>query len=207
MSDTHIYSSDVAFTPAVKAIQARKGSREAYARVEQHGGWRTKVDENLAAFLADANSLYFATASADGQPYIQHRGGPKGFVKILDSNTLAFADFSGNQQYITQGNLSENPKVHIFLMDYAHRRRIKIWGEARMVDDDPALLKSLMQAGYKARPEQAVVFRISAWDTNCPQHIPQKFDAADVAAALATRDARIAELEAELAMLKGTASS
>jgi predicted pyridoxine 5'-phosphate oxidase superfamily flavin-nucleotide-binding protein len=202
MSETRIYSSDVAFTPAVKAIQVRKGSREAYAHVEQQGGWRTEVDENLAAFLADANSLYFATATADGQPYIQHRGGPKGFVKILDSNTLAFADYSGNRQYITQGNLSENPKVHIFLMDYAHRRRIKIWGEARVVDDDPALLKALMPAGYKARPEQAVVFRISAWDTNCPQHIPQKFDAADVAAALATRDARIAELEAELAELK-----
>jgi hypothetical protein len=204
MSDTHIYSSDVAFTPAVKAIQARKGSREAYAHVEQQGGWRTEVDENLAAFLADANSLYFATATADGQPYIQHRGGPKGFVKVLDSHTLAFADYSGNRQYITQGNLSENPKAHIFLMDYAHRRRIKIWGEARVVDDDPALLKSLMPAGYKARPEQAVVFRISAWDTNCPQHIPQKFDAADVAAALAKRDARIAELEAELAALQGT---
>jgi uncharacterized protein len=204
MSDTHIYSSDVAFTPAVKAIQARKGSRDAYARIEEHGGWRTEVDENLAAFLANANSLYFATATADGQPYIQHRGGPKGFVKILDKNTLAFADYSGNRQYVTQGNLSENPKAHIFLMDYAHRRRVNIWGEARMVDDDPALLKSLMPAAYKAQPEQAVVFRISAWDTNCPQHIPQKFDAADVAAALATRDARIGELEAELAVLKST---
>ena len=204
MSDTQMYSSDVAFTPAVKQIQARKGSRDAYARIEQHGAWCTEVDENLAAFLADANSLYFATATADGQPYIQHRGGPKGFVKILDRNTLAFADYSGNRQYITQGNLSENTKAHIFLMDYAHRRRVKIWGEARVVDDDPTLLKSLMPAGYKARPEQAVVFRIAAWDTNCPQHIPQKFDAADVAAALATRDARIAELEAELAALKGT---
>jgi predicted pyridoxine 5'-phosphate oxidase superfamily flavin-nucleotide-binding protein len=203
MSNAHIHPSDVAFTPSVKAIQALKGSRDAYARIEQHGGWRTEIDENLTAFLADANSLYFATATADGQPYIQHRGGPKGFVKILDKNTLAFADYSGNRQYITQGNLSENPKAHIFLMDYAHRRRVKIWGEARMVDDDPALLKSLMPAGYKARPEQAVLFKISAWDTNCPQHIPQKFDAADVAAALATRDARIAELEAELAALKG----
>ena len=206
MSDTHMYSSDVAFTPAVKQIQARKGSRDAYARVEQHGGWRSEIDEDLAAFLADANSLYLGTASADGQPYIQHRGGPKGFVKVLDKDTLAFADYSGNRQYITQGNLSENPKAHIFLMDYAHRRRVKIWGEARMVDDDAALLKSLMPAGYKARPEQAVVFRIAVWDTNCPQHIPQKFDAADVAAALATRDARIAELEAELAMLKGKAA-
>jgi uncharacterized protein len=202
MSDTHAYSSDVAFTPAVKAIQTRKGSRDGYAHVEARGGWRTEIDENLAAFLAEANSLYFATASADGQPYIQHRGGPKGFVKILDKHTLAFVDYSGNRQYITQGNLTENPKAHIFLMDYAHRRRVKLWGEARVVDDDPALLKSLMPAGYKARPEQVILFKIAAWDTNCPQHIPQKFDAADVAAALAARDARIAELEAELATLK-----
>jgi predicted pyridoxine 5'-phosphate oxidase superfamily flavin-nucleotide-binding protein len=203
MPDTRIHTSDVAFTPAVKTIQARKGSREAYAHVEQRGGWRTVIDEDLAARLAEANSLYFATASADGQPYIQHRGGPKGFVRILDKNTLAFADYSGNRQYITQGNLSENSRAYIFLMDYAHRRRVKIWGEARVVDDDPALLQSLMPAGYKARPEQVILFKIAAWDTNCPQHIPQKFDAADVAAALAARDARIEELESELAALKG----
>ena len=207
MSDIHTYSSDVAFTPAVKAIQTAKGSREIYAHVEQHGGWRTEVDEKLTAFLASANSMYVATASADGQPYIQHRGGPKGFIKILDKNTLAFADYRGNQQYITQGNLSENRKAQIFLMDYAHRRRIKIWGEARVVDDDPALLESLMPQGYKARPEQVILFRIAAWDTNCPQHIPQKFDAADVAQALAVRDARIAELEAELAALQGQPAS
>jgi predicted pyridoxine 5'-phosphate oxidase superfamily flavin-nucleotide-binding protein len=205
MSDVHTYSSDVAFTPAVKAIQTRKGSRRAFAHAEENGGWRTEIDENLAAFLADTNSLYFATASADGQPYIQHRGGPKGFVKILDKTTLAFADYGGNRQYITQGNLSENPKAHIFVMDYAHRRRIKIWGEARVVDDDPALMSSLMPQGYKARPEQVIVFKIAAWDTNCPQHIPQKFDAADVAAALASRDARIAELEAKLAAAKAAA--
>ena len=202
MDSALTYASDVAFTPAVKAIQARKGSREAYAHVEQRG-WRTEVDENLAAFLADANSFYLATASADGQPYIQHRGGPKGFLKVLDKQTLAFADFSGNRQYLSQGNLSENPKAYIFVMDYAHRRRVKIWGEARVVEDDPALTQALMPKGYRARPEQAIVFRISAWDTNCPQHIPQKFDAADVAAALAARDERIAELEAELAALKG----
>jgi uncharacterized protein len=176
MSDVHTYSSDVAFTPAVKAIQARKGSREAYANVEARGGWRTEIDENLAGFLAETNSFYLATA---------------------------FADYSGNRQYITQGNLSENPKAHIFVMDYAHRRRVKIWGEARVVEDDPALTDALMPKGYKARPEQVILFRISAWDTNCPQHIPQKFDAADVAQALAVRDARIAELEAELAALKG----
>jgi predicted pyridoxine 5'-phosphate oxidase superfamily flavin-nucleotide-binding protein len=207
MSDLRTYSSDVAFTPAVKEIQSRKGSREAYAHVEQRGGWRTEVDENLAAFLGETNSLYFSTASADGQPYTQHRGGPKGFVKVLDKTTLAFADYSGNRQYITQGNLSENAKANIFIMDYAHRRRVKLWGEARVVDDDPALMASLMPKGYKARPEQVILFRISAWDTNCPQHIPQKFDAADVAAALAARDARIAELEAELAAVKGAPAS
>jgi uncharacterized protein len=203
MSAIHTYSSDVAFTPTVKAIQTRKGSRETYAHVEQNGGWRTEVDENLAAFLARTNSFFLATASADGQPYIQHRGGPEGFVKVLDKTTLAFADYRGNRQFITQGNLSENPKAYIFVMDYAHRRRVKIWGKARVVDDDPALTRSLMPQGYKARPEQVILFKIEAWDTNCPQHIPQKFDAADVAQALAMRDGRIAELEAELAALKG----
>ena len=207
MTGTHAYSSDVAFTPAVKAIQARKGSRESYARVEQSGGWQTEVDDRLAAFLADSNSLFLATATADGQPYIQHRGGPAGFIKVLDRSTLAFADFRGNRQYITQGNLSENPKAYLFIMDYAHRRRIKIWGEARVVEDDPALLQSLMPRDYKANPEQAILFTIAAWDTNCPQHIPQKIDAADVAAALAARDARIAELEAELATLKRASQS
>jgi predicted pyridoxine 5'-phosphate oxidase superfamily flavin-nucleotide-binding protein len=200
----------VAFTPTVKAIQARKGSREAYARVEEHGGWRTEIDDKLAGFLANTNSFYMATATADGQPYIQHRGGPRGFIRILDKRTIAFTDYAGNQQYLTQGNLSENPKAHIFIMDYAHRRRVKIWGTARVVEDDPALTESLMPKGYKARPEQVILFTIAAWDTNCPQHIPQKFDAADVAAAMAeanarieARDARIAELEAEIAKLKG----
>jgi uncharacterized protein len=201
MTEMQSYASDVAFTPAAKSIQARKGSREAYAHAEQKG-WRTEVDDNLAAFLGEANSLYLATANRDGQPYIQHRGAPKGFVKVLDKSTLAFADFAGNRQYITQGNLAENPKAYIFVMDYAHRRRVKIWGEARVVEDDPALAASLMPKGYRARPEQVILFKIKAWDTNCPQHIPQKFDAADVAAALAARDERIAELEAELAALK-----
>jgi predicted pyridoxine 5'-phosphate oxidase superfamily flavin-nucleotide-binding protein len=207
MADTSVFSTDIAFTPAVKAIQARKGSRELCARIEERGGWRGEVDEDLAAFLAESDSLYFATATADGQPYIQHRGGPKGFVRVLDKKTLAFADYGGNRQYLTQGNLSENPKAYIFVMDYVHRRRVKIWGEAQVVDDDPALLQSLMPQGYKARPEQVFLFRISAWCTNCPQHIPQKFDAADVAAALAARNARIVELETELATLRGAATA
>ena len=204
--ETHAYSSDVAFSPSIKAVQARKSSRQAYGRMEERGSWPTRITPDLAAFIEAQTSVFLATASAEGQPYIQHRGGPAGFLRVLDARTIGFVDFSGNRQFITQGNLSENPKAHIFLMDYAHRRRVKIWGEARMVDDDAALLKSLMPAGYKARPEQVVVFKVSAWDTNCPQHIPQKFDAADVAAALATRDARIGELEAELAMLKGKAA-
>ena len=203
MFDADTYPSDVAFTPAVKAIQTRKGSRDTYAEVEAHGGWQTEIDENLAALLANTNSFYFATASADGQPYIQHRGGPKGFIKVLDKHTIAFADYIGNRQFITQGNLSENPKAYIFVMNYAHRQRVKIWGEARVVEDDPALTRSLMPQGYRARPEQVILFKVTAWDSNCPQHIPQKFDAADVAQALASRDQRIAELEAELAALKG----
>lgn len=202
MSEVHAYSSDVAFTPAVKAIQTRKGSRSGYAHMEERGGWRTEIDEGLATFIGEQTSFFLATATADGQPYIQHRGGPAGFIKILDRTTLAFADFSGNRQYITQGNLAENPKAYIFLIDYVNRRRVKIWGEARVVEDDPALTAALMPKDYKARPEQAIVFRIHAWDTNCPQHIPMKFDAADIAAAVAARDARIAELEAEVAQLK-----
>jgi uncharacterized protein len=210
MSDVYTYSSDVAFTPVVKAIQARKGSREAYGRMEDNGGFRTEIDDKLAGFLANTNSFYMATATKDGQPYIQHRGGPKGFIKILDKTTIAFTDYAGNQQYLTQGNLSENPKAHIFIMDYAHRRRVKIWGEARVIEDDPALTEVLMPKGYRARPEQVIVFKIAAWDTNCPQHIPQKFDAAGVAAAMGEasvkieeKDKRIAELETELAKLKG----
>ena len=208
MSDTRTsYSSDVAFTPAVKAIQTRKGSREAYAQVERNGGWRTEIDDKLAAFLADTSSFFMATATADGQPYIQHRGGPKGFIKILDKRTIAFADYAGNRQYLTQGNLSENPKAHIFIMDYAHRRRVKIWGTARVVEDDPALMESLMPKAYRARPEQVILFKIAAWDTNCPQHIPQKFDAADVAQAMSEAAARIAALDAEVATLKAQAAA
>lgn len=202
MTTTQSYSSDVAFTPAVKAIQARKGSRGGYAHMEDGGGFRTEIDEALAAFIGEQTSFFLATANAEGQPYIQHRGGPAGFIRLLDKSTLAFADSRGNRQYITQGNLSENPKAYIFLIDYVNRRRIKIWGEARVVEDDPALVATLMPKDYKAKPEQAILFKITAWDSNCPQHIPMKFDAADVAAAIAARDARIAELEAEVAELK-----
>ena len=200
-------SCDVAFTPTIKAVQARKGLRPAHRRIEERGGWRTEIDGHLAAFLADVNSMYFATASADGQPYIQHRGGPPGFLRVLDERTIGFADFAGNRQYITLGNLADNPKAQLFLIDYAHQRRVKIWGEARVVEDDDALIARLMPEGYKARPEQAVLFTVAAWDVNCSQHIPQRIDAADVAAALAARDRRIAELEAEVARLRAGAAA
>jgi hypothetical protein len=196
------FSSHVAFTPSVKAIQTRKGSRAGYAKREAKGGWRTRIDGDLAAFIASQTSVFLATANAQGQPYIQHRGGPPGFLRVLDDKTLAFADYRGNRQYITQGNLAENPKAYLFLIDYMNRQRIKIWGEARVVEDNPALVASLMAEDYEARPEQAILFTIAAWDSNCPQHIPQRFEAADVARALAKRDERIAELEAEVARLK-----
>jgi predicted pyridoxine 5'-phosphate oxidase superfamily flavin-nucleotide-binding protein len=186
----------------VKGVQERLGSRAAYARLERDGGFETEIDDALAAFVAEQRSLFLASASAAGQPYVQHRGGPPGFLHVLDPRTLAFADFAGNRQYVTLGNLSENPKVLLFLIDYAERRRVKIWGEAEVVEDDPALLARLAPAGYKARPERAIVIHVTAWDANCPQHIPQRLEAADVEAALAARDARIAELEAEVAALR-----
>ena len=200
-----VYSSDVAFTPSVKSVQSRKGSREAYARVEERGGWETRITPELAQFIAAQTSVFLATVSAEGQPYIQHRGGPPGFLHVLDDRTIAFADFAGNRQYITQGNLADNPKAHLFLIDYAHRQRVKIWGEARVVEGDAELIAQLMPEGYRARPEQAIVLTVSAWNANCPQHIPQRFEAADVAKALTEREERIAALEAKIERLRAVA--
>ena len=196
------YTSDVAFTPAVKAMQERLGSRAGYARMERKGGWQDTVTDDLAAFLATRDSLYLATASAEGQPYIQHRGGPKGFLKVLDKKRLAFADFKGNRQYITLGNLSENPRAHIFLMDYPNRQRVKIWGRAEVVESDPRLLETLSDPAYGGVPERAIVFHLEAWDVNCPQHITPRYTEDDVAAAFAKLQGRIQDLEAELARLK-----
>ena len=196
------YSSDVAFTPAVKAVQKRKGSRANYARLEEAGSWKTHITPDLKIFIEGQTSVFLATANAQGQPYIQHRGGPPGFLRVLDEATLGFVDFVGNRQYITLGNLAENPKAHLFLIDYAHRKRVKLWGEARVIEDDPLLTTRLMPGDYKARPSQVILFKLLAWDANCPQHIPQRFDAADVATVLAERDRRIAELEAELVLLR-----
>lgn len=201
--DTSGFVSDIAFTERVKAVQTRKGSREAYARMERGGGWRQAITPELQAEIESQISVFLATANAAGQPYIQHRGGPPGFLRVLDAHTIGFVDFAGNRQYITQGNLEENPKAHLFLIDYARRRRIKLWGTARIVERDQALVQALMPPDYRAKAEQVLLFAVEAWDVNCPQHIPQRFDAADVQAALAARDARIAELEAALTRLTG----
>jgi predicted pyridoxine 5'-phosphate oxidase superfamily flavin-nucleotide-binding protein len=198
---SHVYSSDVAFTPSVKVIQERKGSRAVFAKQEERGGWRTEISDDLKGFIEAQISVYLATASKDGQPYIQHRGGPAGFLHVLDAKTIAFADFKGNRQYITQGNLAENPKAYLFLMDYEHRRRVKLWGEAKVVEGDAELTAKLMPENYKARPEQVIVFTVAAWDVNCSQHIPQRFEAQDVMLALAARDRKIAALEAEIERL------
>jgi predicted pyridoxine 5'-phosphate oxidase superfamily flavin-nucleotide-binding protein len=198
------FPSDVAFTPSVKAVQTRKGSRGSYARMEQRNSWRTRITPDLARFVEAQTSVFLGTANKDGQPYIQHRGGPPGFLQVLDDRTIGFADFAGNRQYITQGNLADNPKAHLFLIDYARRRRIKIWGEARVIEGDAELMAKLMPEDYKARAEQVILFIVAAWDANCPQHIPQRLETADVAAALAERDRRIEMLEGEIERLRGT---
>lgn len=195
-------SMDVAFSPSVKQAQARKGSRESYERTAQRGGFESSVTPELAAFLAERDSFYLATASADGRPYIQHRGGRRGFLRVLDERTLGFADLRGNRQYITLGNLAENDRVCLFFMDYARRRRIKIWGRARAVEGDRALLARVADPADVEHAEQAIVITIEAWDANCPQHIPQRFDAADVKAAIEGLKAKVAALERENAALR-----
>ena len=167
--------SDVAFTAAVKRAQSLRGSRAVYARALSRRDWAGAIDDDLAAFIAERDSFYMATASAEGQPYIQHRGGPPGFLRVLNERRLAFADYAGNRQHISVGNLDENPRAFLFLMDYPNRRRIKIWGRAEVVEGDDALLARLADADYGARPERAIVFHVTAWDVNCPQHITPRY--------------------------------
>ncbi len=194
------YPSDIAFTPAVKAIQSAKGSRTSYARVEQASGWRTTVTDDLVEFLSRLDMFYLATANLQGQPYIQYRGGRPGFLKALDEHTLAFADFGGNRQYITLGNLSENPKAFIFLMDYANRQRVKLWGSAKVIENDPDLIDRLRDPDYPANVERAIVFTIEAWDINCPQHIHPRFSQEQISPLVDEWKERIRELESQLAV-------
>jgi predicted pyridoxine 5'-phosphate oxidase superfamily flavin-nucleotide-binding protein len=194
------YASDVAFTPAVKRIQTERGSRAAYARMEtMRGGFASELTADVIAFIADRKSAYLATANAQGQPYIQHRGGAKGFLHVVDSHTIAFADYVGNKQYITTGNLEENDRAFLFLMDYEHADRIKIWGHARVVRDDPKLQAELVSGGTDgARVEQLIIFTVVAWDGNCPQHIPRFLDADDVLPHVQALQKRIGYLEKAL---------
>ena len=196
------YSSDVAFTPAVKAIQAEKGSRGSYARMERSGGWQTTITPDLAEFLAELDMFYLGTANGQGQPYIQYRGGAPGFLKVVDEQTLGFADFHGNRQYITLGNLSENPRAFIFLMDYANSRRVKLWGTARVVEGDPALQERLRDPEYPGKVERAILFTVEAWDVNCPQHIHPRFSQRQVGPVIEGLERQIADLKAEVARLQ-----
>lgn len=193
---------DLVFTPAVRAQQERLGSRDAYARWEARRGFGRTITPELADFVASRTSLYLGTASADGRPYVQHRGGPPGFLRVLDPGALAFADFAGNRQYVSLGNLSENDRAFLFLMDYATATRVKIWGRARFVEDDPALLASLADLAYPAEGERALVFRVEAWDRNCRQHIPRLVPAEQALDEAEALRARIATLEQELARLR-----
>lgn len=201
------FSSDIAFTPAVKRIQTAKGSRTNYARMEAGGSWETTVTPELAAFLADLDMFYLGTSNAEGQPYLQYRGGSPGFLMPVDEKTLGFADFSGNRQYITLGNLSENPRAFIFLMDYARSRRIKLWGQARVVESDPALFEKLRDPSYPGKVERAILFEIEAWDVNCPQHIHKRFSQRQVGPVIEQLQARIADLESQIKSLTANTSS
>ena len=198
----HQYPSDIAFTPAIKAIQTEKGSRTSYSKMEKRGGWQTTVTPELKAFLADLDMFYLGTANAEGQPYIQYRGGAPGFLKVIDGKTLGFADFGGNQQYISLGNLSENSKAFIFLMDYMHSRRLKLWGNAKVVEGDVELENKLHNPNYPGKVERAILFEIEAWDINCPQHIHKRFPQREVAPVIKQLQQRVQELETELAAVQ-----
>ena len=191
--------SDIAFSDSVKAQQEKRGSRRMYARVETGDGWPDTVTPDLAQFIAGMDSFYLSTASAAGQPYIQHRGGPAGFLKVIDEKTLGFADYSGNRQYITLGNLAENPRA--FLMDYARRIRIKLWGTAEVIEDDDVLLAKLSE-GVDAAPQRSILFHLEAWDRNCPQHIPRLVPMGAVEKLIADYDNKIADLQAQIATLR-----
>jgi predicted pyridoxine 5'-phosphate oxidase superfamily flavin-nucleotide-binding protein len=194
------------FTPAAQRAQAERGSAERYAR-RMAEGFPDAVTPELAKFIAEQATFFLGTATADGAPYIQHRGGPKGFLKVIDPRTLGFADYRGNRQYITVANLSENDRAYLFLLDPARRQRIKLWGRARVVENDAALVEKLFDAGYQARPERAILFTIEAWDVNCSQHIVTRFTEADIGEALATVQAKIMELETENARLRAALAS
>jgi uncharacterized protein len=194
---------DIAFTPSVKDAQQRDGSRASYARNLEGPGevLNHKLGDAEVDFIAAQRSFYMATVSETGWPYVQHRGGPVGFLKVRDEHTLAFADYAGNRQFVSVGNLAGNDRVALILVDYGQRVRLKLLGRLHIYDlalgDAPS--QELITPGYRARAQRAFVIAVEAFDWNCPQHIPQRFEAEYVMRALAERDARIAELEAQVA--------
>jgi predicted pyridoxine 5'-phosphate oxidase superfamily flavin-nucleotide-binding protein len=189
------------FPPAAQQAQAERGSAKAYAaRIAE--GFPDKVTPELAAFIAEQDTAFLATATADGAPYLQHRGGPKGFIKIIDEQTLGFADYRGNRQYITLANLSENDRAFLFLFDPGRKQRIKLWGRARVIENDAALVEQLFDKGYKARPERVILFTIEAWDVNCSSHIVTRFTESEIDHAFESVKAKIAELQDENARLR-----
>lgn len=194
-------NSDLVFTPAARRAQAERGSARAYAE-KTAAGFPDRVTPELAAFIAEQDTAFLGTASAEGAPYIQHRGGPKGFIKVVDERTLGFADYRGNRQYITLGNLSENDRACLFLIDFSRRQRIKLWGRARVVENDDALVARLFDRGYRAKPERVILFTIEAWDVNCSQHITARLTEAEVEGLLGTVQERIGALQAENARLR-----
>jgi predicted pyridoxine 5'-phosphate oxidase superfamily flavin-nucleotide-binding protein len=189
------------FTPAAQQAQVERGSSKAYERRIAEG-FPARITAELAKFIAEQDTAFIATATANGAPYVQHRGGPKGFIKVIDDKTLGFADYRGNRQYITLANLSENDRAFLFLLDPARRQRIKIWGRARMVENDPALIERLFDQGYKARPERVILFTVEAWDVNCSAHIVTRFTEEEIEEAFVAVRNKIAELETENARLR-----
>ncbi len=161
------------FTPAVQAAQARYGAREHGSALAAREPVRDRLNDDLIAYIAAADSFFIGTANHDGWPHVQHRGGPTGFLKVLDDRTLAFADYSGNRQYVTVGNLGENDRLQLMIIDYQRGRRLKIWGHGAVVDDDPALLERVADRDYPARPERVIRIGIVGWDLNCRQHFPK----------------------------------
>src|SRR5436305_1645206 len=203
---------DTVFPPTAQRAQAERGSATAAAR-QKADGFPDRVTPELVAFIAEQDTAFLGTATAGGAPYIQHRGGPKGFIKVLDEKTLGFADYRGNRQYITLGNLSENDRAFLFLLDFSRRQRIKLWGRARVVEHDDALVARLFDQGYKARPERVILFAIEAWNANCSQHITARLSEPEIEQMLGTVQERYAALQAENARLRarlaelGTASA
>jgi predicted pyridoxine 5'-phosphate oxidase superfamily flavin-nucleotide-binding protein len=191
-------SEDVLFSPSVKAEQTRLGSRKSFEGRE----WESRITDDLRQFLAAIDTFFLATASADGRPYIQHRGGPPGFLKPIGDSELAFADFAGNRQYITLGHLKENDRAHIFILHFATQQRVKLWGRARVVEGDIELMERLVDPSYKARPQRAIVFTLEAWDSNCRQHIVPRYSEAEIAPSVNKLIERIKELEEEVETLK-----